>query len=695
MIETACQHAYLIPLIPFFASLFVLFGAKEDPHSPLPWVGIVAMFFSFCLAVAVFAGFATGAWTAPLQMNWNWFAFASTVAGKTLIDQMQIGTYIDGPASLVLVVVTLVSLMVQVYSISYMHDDKRYKRYFAFVSFFTSAMLGLVASSNLLATFMCWELMGVASYLLIGFWFERTGPCEAQKKAFMTTKLGDSGLYLALLLIYMKVGSFQFDQIYRSFHLGLVPAGVATVMAIGILFGAMGKSAQFPLFIWLPDAMEGPTPGSALIHAATMVAAGILMVAKLYPIFMAAPIAMEAAAWIGLATAFLAASMALVTYDIKRVLAFSTVSQLGFMMCALGAGGYTGGLFHLTTHAFFKALLFLGAGSVIHAVHTNDMRLMGGLSKKMPVTFVTMLIAVLAIAGFPFLSGYYSKDMILAAVWNHNHTMFWILLSAALMTAFYMSRLFFLTFWGDDRDHEKFHHAHESPALITVPLAILAFLSVVSGYGLARGGFIEKVLPKPAAAVSVAAAAPTAEASRTETAAASPSEIRTETKAEPKEEKGEEAEMPQWLAFTVVGLVLCSMGFAFVLYKGPKFATAEAIRSAFAPLVTVLDRRWYLDDVFLGLVAVCDQVAALAYWIDANVVDRVFVDGWGLLMRVFAEISNFLDWNLVDTTVDGVGGLGNDLGGMMRSLVIDGQVQEYLMYAAIAFSLAATLILTR
>jgi NADH-quinone oxidoreductase subunit L len=683
------ENAYLIPLIPLAASLIILFGAKEDTRSPLPWVGIGAMLISFGLAVSVFWGFAAGTVSLPYEHNWPWFSFATTVGGASFVDAIKVGVLIDPAVALVLVAVTLVSLMVQVYSVAYMHDDKRYKRYFAFVSFFTAAMLGLVISSNLLVTFICWELMGVLSYLLIGFWFEREGPCEAQKKAFMTTKLGDSGLYLALLLIYAKVGSFQLSQIYLSFDKGLVPAAAATVIGLGVLFGAMGKSAQFPLFIWLPDAMEGPTPGSALIHAATMVAAGILVVAKLYFVFLASPLAMEAAAWVGLATALLAASMALVNYDIKRVLAFSTVSQLGFMMCALGCGGYTAGLFHLTTHAFFKALLFLGAGSVIHSVHTNDMRQMGGLSKKMPITFAAMFVAVLAIAGFPFLSGYYSKDMILAAVWRHNHVMFWLLLSAALMTAFYMSRLFFLTFWGDDRDHEKFHHAHASPALITVPLVVLAFLSAVSGGVLSRNGFVYKAIPAPVIAV-MPGAAPAPAAIAGEGASAPAAAKREETKG-----AEEEAELPAGIAATVVVLVLSSMLLAFVLYKGPKFAVAETIRASFGPLVTVLDNRWYLDDAFLALVALCDKVAALAFWIDNNVVDRVFVDGWGLLMTIAAMLSDFFDSVFVDAAVDGFGGLSGDLGSGLRSLVQEGQVQEYLMYAAIAFSLAATLILTR
>ncbi|UPT72458.1 MAG: hypothetical protein M0D55_10745 [Elusimicrobiota bacterium] len=333
------EHAYLIPLIPFAASLIMMFGAKEDPHSPAPWIGVAAMAVCLGISLSILSAFASGAVPGGVyERNWPWFSFAASFAGRPFVYDMPVGVLIDGPVAILLVVVTLVSLMVQIYSIAYMHDDTRYKRYFAFVSFFTASMLGLVVSSNLLVAFMSWELMGLASYLLIGFWFEKDGPTEAQKKAFMTTKLGDSGLYLALLFLFAKVGSFQLTQIHQFYDKGYMPAAAACAIAIGILFGAMGKSAQFPLFIWLPDAMEGPTPGSALIHAATMVAAGIFLVARTYFCFLAAPDVMHAAAWIGFATAFLAASMAFVSYDIKRVLAFSTVSQLGFMMCALGVG---------------------------------------------------------------------------------------------------------------------------------------------------------------------------------------------------------------------------------------------------------------------------------------------------------------------------------------------------------------------
>ncbi|MCR4296280.1 MAG: NADH-quinone oxidoreductase subunit L, partial [Elusimicrobia bacterium] len=506
---------------------------------------------------------------------------------------------------------------------------------------------------------------------------------------------------IGIILLWRGAGTFDIQEIIAFARDGGFDEGYLTVAMLFLFGGAVGKSAQFPLHVWLPDAMEGPTPGSALIHAATMVAAGIFVVARLYFIFLAAPDAMLAAAWIGCITAFMAAAMALVSYDIKRVLAFSTVSQLGFMMCALEVGGYTAGLFHLTTHAFFKALLFLGAGSVIHAVHTNDMRLMGGLSKKMPITFVTMGAAILAISGIPGTSGYYSKDMILANIYYANQPIFWIMLGTALMTAFYMSRLFILTFWGDDRDHEKHHHAHESPFLITGPLVLLAFLALVSGYLLNRNELVYRLLAKPTIAAAHAPAHAEAEhaAPAGHAASAADHAVPAEAHAAPAHEGGaaehHEGHLPHWLHLALPFLVLGSIGFAFALYKGPGYALADGLKSAFAPAFRVLDQRWFLDDAFDLLVVFCDKVAAAAFWIDANVVDRVFVDGWGLLTRVFAEISNLVDALFVDRTVDGFGGLSLDLGVGLRGLVKEGQVQEYLMYVAIAFSLAATLILTR
>ncbi len=681
------EQAYLIALIPFIASFIMLFGAKENPRSPAPWIGIGAMTICFGLALSVLGAVAEGRILLPYEHNWRWFSFAASMGGKSFLYDMPIGVLIDGPAALLLVVVTFVSLMVQIYSIAYMREDSRYRRYFAFVSFFTASMLGLVLSSNLLVSFMSWELMGLSSYLLIGFWFEKDGPTEAQKKAFMTTKLGDCGLYLALLFLFAKVGSFQLTQIHHYYSQGWMAAPAAAAIAIGILFGAMGKSAQFPLFVWLPDAMEGPTPASALIHAATMVAAGIFLVARVFFVFTAAPEVMTAVAWIGCATAFLAAAMALVSCDIKRVLAFSTVSQLGFMMCALGVGGYTSGLFHLTTHAFFKALLFLGAGSVIHSMHTNDLRLMGGLYHKMPVTCLTMLAAIAAIAGIPLTSGYFSKDMILADIYHVNPLIFWVMLVTALMTAFYMSRLFILAFWGKARDREKYHHAHESPFLMTGPLVLLAFLSLFSGWMLVRHDLVYRLLPVPEITAQAVAGAPHAAALSKNNPSPAPAEGDNH-------EEHHERHLPRWLHLCLPILVFGAIGFAFFLYRGPDYALTELFKANFAAIFLLLDRRWYIDDAFDALVVFCDKVAALAFWIDANVIDRVCVDGWGLVLRIVAEISNLIDALFVDRTVDGFGGLSLDLGGSLRGFVQAGQIQEYLMYVAIAFSLAATLILT-
>ncbi|OGR89889.1 MAG: hypothetical protein A3J74_04675 [Elusimicrobia bacterium RIFCSPHIGHO2_02_FULL_57_9] len=656
------EHVYLIPLIPLAASLLIIFLGSEGGHSRMPLLSILAMAWCLAQALGIFWQAACGHVHLPYQASWDWFSFPVDAGGKAFSYSMPIGVLIDGAAAVMLVVVTLVSSLVQIYSLSYMHGDPRFKRYYAFLSFFTASMLGLVVSNNLLVTFACWELVGVSSYLLIGFWFEKPGPVYASKKAFITTKLGDCGLYLALLFIFTKVGSFQITQIQDFVSRGYLAPMAATLIALGLLAGAVGKSAQWPLFIWLPDAMEGPTPVSALIHAATMVAAGIYLVAKCYFIYVASPLAMETVAWVGLITALLAATMAMVAYDIKRVLAFSTVSQLGFMMCALGVGGYTAGLFHLTTHAFFKALLFLGAGSVIHAVHSNDMRHMGGLSKKMPITFVTMFIGTYAIAGLWPSAGFYSKELILEKVYGHSPLMFAILLFAALLTAFYMFRLIFLTFLGSPRDTVKHHHADESPAVMTGPLLLLAFLSIVSGYLLERNHLFAHLVDYTF----------------------------------PEGMKPEGAHVNAlFLNYGVSALVLGSIGLSWKLYGGQDFKLAESLKQKLSWLFNALEDRYGFDEIFLGLVSFSDKSARLAFWFDTAVVDQIFVDGWGLLTKIIAEISNLFDAMFIDRTVDGFGDLSVDVGSGLRSLISRGQVQEYLMYIAIAVSLFATLILSR
>ncbi|HAM35906.1 MAG TPA: NADH-quinone oxidoreductase subunit L [Elusimicrobia bacterium] len=658
------EHVYLIPLIPLAASIIILLGAPEDPRSPMPFLGIAATGWCLFQSLAIFHGIAAGAVALPYTAQWNWFTFAAESGGKAFAYDMPIGVLIDGPAAMMLVVVTLVSFLVQIYSLSYMHDDPRFKRYYAYLSFFTASMLGLVVSSNLLVTFCCWELVGFSSYILIGFWFERPEPAYACKKAFITTKLGDLGLYVALLLIFVLVGSFQIQQIAEFVARGYMPAAAATAIGLGILCGAAGKSAQFPLLIWLPDAMEGPTPVSALIHAATMVAAGIYLVARCYFIYAASPVAMQSVAWLGAVTAFLAATMAVACYDIKRVLAFSTVSQLGFMMCALGAWGFTAGLFHLTTHACFKALLFLCAGSVIHAVHTNDMRQMGGLSKKMPLTFLATFVGTCAIAGIPLLSGWFSKEMILEKVYESEPNLFLVLAATACLTAFYMFRLVFLTFLGSERDRERHHHAHESSPAMLVPLGVLAVLSIFAGGLLEHHGFFERLAHFEAPPVLAGFQPP----------------IHV---------------VPHGLGWVVTALVFAAIALAWCLYRGPDFRAAEALKARLQPLFTLLERRYYLDDIFLGLVCLADRVAALCFRIDSEIIDRIFVDGWGLVMRILAEISHACDALFIDRAVDATGSLSVGVGGALRWLVRRGLVQEYLMYAAVGASLFAVLTLYR
>ena len=386
--------------------------------------------------------------------------------------QLTAGFEINPLNALMLVVVSLVSFLVHTYSKGYMHGDDRFHIFYAYLGLFTFAMLGLVMSPNLLQTYIFWELVGLGSFLLIGFWFYKEEAKAAAKKAFIMTRIGDVGLLIGMILLFWQVGSLEYDEIFRAVEEGTLSSGMITLTALLIFIGAVGKSGQFPLHSWLPDAMEGPTPVSALIHAATMVAAGVYLVAALFPLFTASETALLTVAVIGAFTAIFAASIGLVQKDIKRVLAYSTVSQLGYMMLALGSAGYVAGVFHLTTHAFFKALLFLAAGSVIHAVATQNIEKMGGLWKKLPLTGPLFLIGTMAISGVPLLSGFFSKDEILLATWASGHTvLFWLAVIAAFFTAFYMFRLFFMVFAGESRSEVK--EVKESPAVMTVPMVIL------------------------------------------------------------------------------------------------------------------------------------------------------------------------------------------------------------------------------
>jgi NADH-quinone oxidoreductase subunit L len=455
------------------AAVITLFTKKWKGVSAALSIGAITL--SFALSLRMFLLLALrNIHHLPHPIQW-------LVIGDTV--HIEFGMITDPLALLMLLVVTGVGTAIHIYSIGYMEGDPGFSRFFACLSLFTFSMLGIVISSNFIQMFIFWELVGVSSYLLIGFWFEKPSAAEAGKKAFLTTRIGDVGMMLGILLLWSHAHTFDFAELQaRLPTLGL---SVGTLALIGALIftGAVGKSAQVPLHVWLPDAMEGPTPVSALIHAATMVAAGVYMLCRVSWLILPSETALWLIAWIGGITALMAATIAITQNDIKRILAYSTLSQLGYMVMAVGLGGPTQAMFHLTTHAFFKALLFLGAGSVILAMHhEQDIWKMGGLWKKTPITFGTFLIGTLALAGVPPLSGFYSKDEILLLAYEHNSMLFIMAVVTAFLTAYYMGREVFVVFFGKPRDHHAYDHAHESPLVMTLPLVFLALLSIVAGW---------------------------------------------------------------------------------------------------------------------------------------------------------------------------------------------------------------------
>lgn len=641
------NHAYLIPILPFAASLLILFLGKRLPLGGA-WIGILAaawgLVHSFGILGTIYAHpevlNQVGVSGPFFESALDWFSVGNA--------RIEMGVMIDGMAAMMLVVVTVVSFLVQIYSLGYQHGKPRFSRYFAYLSFFTSAMLLLVVANNLLQFFMGWELMGLSSYLLIGFEFERPSAAYAGRKAFITTRIGDVGFYLGLLLLFTTLGTLNFGIIGNE-YLSRITPGLATVMTLLLFAGAVGKSAQVPLHVWLPDAMEGPTPVSALIHAATMVAAGVFLLGRFHFLFALSPVSQTVVAWTGGITALGAALSALTATDIKKVLAYSTISQLGYMVLSMGVGDPQAGMFHLTTHAFFKALLFLGAGSVIHAVHTNEMPLMGGLAKKLPITAITMFCAWLAIVGFPYVgSGFYSKEAILAAVLEHRHpALFAVGVFAAFLTTFYMSRLMILTFWGTPRDGDRFGHAHESGPAMAIPLAVLAIFSVGAGF------LLEYIFP-----------------------------------------------FHKWVAFETLtpvveahgvhGVVLLSslgalalgVGLAVAMYvwKSPDPVWVAGRFSVLYQLVTVR----YFDRFYLWLSELlCFRPARFMAAFDYNVLDQFIVDGVGRVGGLLSRLQRWVDDHVVDgVLVNGFGWISLRLGSGLRSLQT-GSVQNYLLAVAL------------
>ncbi len=484
--------------------------------------------------------------------------------------------------------------MIHVYSTAYMHeeDSKDFAKYFAFLNLFVFSMLLLVMGANYVIMFIGWEGVGLCSYLLIGYWFKNTNYNVAARKAFIMNRIGDLGFLLAVFWLISKMGTVDFTNVFAS--ASKLSTTDVTGITLLLFVGAMGKSAQIPLYTWLPDAMAGPTPVSALIHAATMVTAGVYMIVRSNVLYSLAPVTMEVVAIVGLATALLAASIALYQNDIKKVLAYSTVSQLGYMFLALGVGAYSSGVFHVMTHAFFKALLFLGAGSVIHAMSgEQDITKMGGLRKKIPVTYITFLLGVLAIAGFPFTSGFISKDEILLNVYNHNKIYFYLAAAGAIMTAFYMFRLMMLTFFGSFRGtHEQEHHLHESPKSMTIPLILLAVLSVIGGLVQLPhvfGGhlyFNEFLNPV----------------------------VKTAEHIDPR------LALKEWmlLGATVLGLIII-----YIFTK--KYYAVEKIEGENKGFKRVLENKWYVDELYDSIIV--KPVQSLAKYFN-NVLERKGIDGF-------------------------------------------------------------------
>ena len=484
------KYTILILLLPLLSFLLLGLAGMKMRHRLAGSIGTISLgvvaLLSYVTAYNYFTLDRTAEGVFPTVQPWNfeWLPFTESL-------HIDMGIMLDPISVMMLVVISTVSLMVHIYSFGYMKGERGFQRYYAFLSLFTFSMLGLVVATNIFQMYVFWELVGVSSYLLIGFYYTKPEAIAASKKAFIVTRFADLGFLIGILLYGYYMGTFTFTPVETN----LMGAGMILPWALGLMFvGGAGKSAMFPLHIWLPDAMEGPTPVSALIHAATMVVAGVYLVARMFPLFIAyAPDTLHIVAYVGAFTAFYAASVACVQSDIKRVLAFSTISQIGFMMVALGVCtsadphdgglGYMASMFHLFTHAMFKALLFLGAGCIIHAVHSNEMSAMGGLRKYMPITHITFLIACLAIAGIPPFSGFFSKDEILTACFQFSPAMGWIMTVIAGMTAFYMFRLYYGIFWGtENKQLHAEHTPHESPFSMTFPLMVLAAITIFGGF---------------------------------------------------------------------------------------------------------------------------------------------------------------------------------------------------------------------
>jgi NADH-quinone oxidoreductase subunit L len=636
-------NLWLIPALPLAASLGILFlgNSQRTAASLLAIIGQIA---ALVLAITAFIPtLATPGWRAV--HNFTWFEFGD--------NAVRLGFVLDPLTAAMLVMITFVGLCIFVFSTGYMAADANYTRFFAYLSFFSAAMLGVVIANSLLLLFVCWELVGLASYLLIGFWIHKPSAAAAARKAFITTRIGDIGFFLGILWLYGSTGTLLF---YDDGNGCLEPAGLAligassTFIALLIFCGAVGKSGQFPLHVWLPDAMEGPTPVSALIHAATMVAAGVFLVARVFPIFSLGAVdgvtpALQVVVWVGVITALLAALIAIAQDDIKRILAYSTVSQLGLMMVSLGAGGVAAGIVHLLAHAFFKALLFLGAGSIIHGSHhEQDIRRMGGLRRLMPVTFATYAIGMMSLSGVPLLfSGAWSKEEVLhnTAHWPASHVPHYLLMVGVVLTAFYMTRQMFYVFGGAPRTAE---HAHESPRVMTFPLIVLAVCSMAMSVVLtpAWPWLHDYLLDKT----------PELQLSR----------------------------IVQPLLFISAALVAAGILLGVAIYRG--VSTADPLEQKQPALFRFLANRMWLDELYSSTVLRWSALAALmSAWADRHVWDRT-VRAVGAVGQLFGSVTRAVDERGINAGVD-ESATGTRGAGRVVAALHSGHVQMYLRAAAV------------
>jgi NADH-quinone oxidoreductase subunit L len=593
------SYIALIPLLPLAGFVLLgLFGRKGFKN----FSGILGC--TVLLVVTVLSlytayqyffvdGKVNGVYPTLIPIKYSWLSFSDALS-------IDMGIVLDPISVMMLVVVSFVSLMVHVYSLGYMKGEQRFSTYYAYLSLFTFSMLGLVLASNIFQIYIFWELVGISSYLLIGFYYDRPSAVAAAKKAFIVTRFADLGFLIGILILGVSGGSFDFQTLTGNLtntqspeYLGMITTSFVgfslLTWALTLVFiGGAGKSAMFPLHIWLPDAMEGPTPVSALIHAATMVVAGVFLVARLFPLFYINNASLQIVTWVGAVSASLAAIIACTQTDIKRVLAYSTMSQIGYMMFALGVSGYggdagagyTASMFHLFTHAFFKSLLFLGAGAIIHMVHSNDMKDMGGLRKFMPVTHITFLVACLAISGIPPFAGFFSKEEILMAAWNNNPTIYYIGLITSGLTAFYMFRLYFSIFWNKSNTSITTHHAHaEGTFTMKLPLVILALLTLVVGF-IPFSNFISS------------------------------------------DRKGFSSEFHLTFSILPVAVAVAGIFIASVLYLKQN-DRAGKIAATLGGLYQAANKKFYIDEVYLFITKkiIFNLIGRPAAWIDRNIVD--------------------------------------------------------------------------